>query len=801
MITPKADTKAYREIKLMNGLKVLLISNPKTEKAAMAMNVHVGSYSDPDEYPGLAHFLEHMLFMGTKSYPDEDAYERMLEEYNGNYNAYTDDTRTVFYFDIQQNALTKILPLFAGFFTEPLMSKDAVAREMNAVHSEHEKNLQVDYWRIAELQAHLASKEHPFSKFGTGNLDTLKKPKTVEALHEFYQKHYSSDKMTLCVLGNQSLDSLQALVKEYFEKVPRRPTVELSPKVKPFKDTAKAYQVQTVRDVKQVQLIWQLSNYQEHYQCNPSSYCSSLIGYEGPHSLFSFLKPMGCLGLYAGGGTENTNFSTFEITLEVTTDCTDIESMINYCIGYVVTLAKDKQLQERYKLVSRLSKLKFDYASEGSPINLTQRLSIALEKCTGEYLTSGIPLKFDQSILEKYLMELNSLPMVFIMSQDDISDASQEPIYGTNYQQITYPYKAEFNSKIKLRSIDNPFIPRNLGLVREVPTKLHNSPVELWYCQSTQYQVPKSYISMVLFNSEFNSTAEQFLATRLYIDLLMDNLNELLYDASEAGVYVKIYSSMNYIQLQFSGFSSGLYELIKQVIKQMVTFKFTDSEFNKYLQKHLTDCKSYLMSSPYKLLLAELRRQQIPSIFSPHTMINTNTSFTYEKMQKYHQSMSQLLSKSSIRMIVYGNETTNSAIKYSNLIEKQLQLTEVAQHQKIVTKDVTSNLIIKLRNLQETNVAFGLYWHMGNRLKDFDKYIYCLLLSNVLSQPFFDSLRTKQQLGYIVFCKFFREYNNFGMGLCAQAVSENFPVNKIRSMFEEFIHKTAPSVLSKFDKK
>ena len=158
MITPKADTKDYRQINLENGIKVLLVSNPKTEQAAMAMNVHVGSYSDPDEYPGLAHFLEHMLFMGTKSYPDEDAYERMLEEHNGNYNAYTDDTRTVFYFEIHHQALTKILPLFAGFFTEPLMSKDAVSREMNAVHSEHEKNLQSDYWRIAELQAHLASK-------------------------------------------------------------------------------------------------------------------------------------------------------------------------------------------------------------------------------------------------------------------------------------------------------------------------------------------------------------------------------------------------------------------------------------------------------------------------------------------------------------------------------------------------------------------------------------------------------------------------------------------------------------------
>ncbi len=64
------DKRDYSYFKLPNGMRVLLISDPQTDKAAAALAVGIGSVSNPPERPGLAHFLEHMLFMGTKKYPD-----------------------------------------------------------------------------------------------------------------------------------------------------------------------------------------------------------------------------------------------------------------------------------------------------------------------------------------------------------------------------------------------------------------------------------------------------------------------------------------------------------------------------------------------------------------------------------------------------------------------------------------------------------------------------------------------------------------------------------------------------------
>jgi insulysin len=73
--TPFLDDRSYRVIRLPNKLEILLIHNPDTDKAAAAMDVNVGSFSDQDDLPGTAHAVEHLCFMGTKKV-SEDILER-----------------------------------------------------------------------------------------------------------------------------------------------------------------------------------------------------------------------------------------------------------------------------------------------------------------------------------------------------------------------------------------------------------------------------------------------------------------------------------------------------------------------------------------------------------------------------------------------------------------------------------------------------------------------------------------------------------------------------------------------------
>lgn len=94
---------------------------------------------------------EHLLFMGTKKFPQENEYQQYLSTNNGMSNAYTAMTSTNYYFDVAPDALEGALDRFSGFFIEPLFNEDCTEREIKAVDSEHKKNLQNDMWVSTHL--------------------------------------------------------------------------------------------------------------------------------------------------------------------------------------------------------------------------------------------------------------------------------------------------------------------------------------------------------------------------------------------------------------------------------------------------------------------------------------------------------------------------------------------------------------------------------------------------------------------------------------------------------------------------
>lgn len=202
---PLLDDREYRFIELPNKLKVLLIQDVNTDKAAAALDVNVGSFEDPENLPGLAHFCEHLLFMGSSKYPNENEYSSYLSKHGGGSNAYTSSQNTNYFFQVNQGNLHGALDRFSGFFSCPLFNKDSTDKEINAVDSENKKNLQSDLWRLYQLDKSQSSPEHPYHKFSTGNLKTLGElPKSQnldvrDELLKFYNRSYSANLMKLAL--------------------------------------------------------------------------------------------------------------------------------------------------------------------------------------------------------------------------------------------------------------------------------------------------------------------------------------------------------------------------------------------------------------------------------------------------------------------------------------------------------------------------------------------------------------------------------------------------------------------------
>ena len=217
----KNDDREYKLIELENGLKVMLVHDDKCNISTASMTVGVGSI-DEGEINGLAHFLEHLLFLGSEKYPGDNIYGQTLSKYNGSSNAFTESINTTYYFRVHSESFGEILDIFGNFFIKPLFTESAVSREMNAVNSEHYNNILNDGWRTQQLLQTITKKEHRFNKFGTGCLETLNIPNIVNLVKEFYDKYYSSDNMSLVIVSDLSIEKLEKMIYPIFSKVTKK---------------------------------------------------------------------------------------------------------------------------------------------------------------------------------------------------------------------------------------------------------------------------------------------------------------------------------------------------------------------------------------------------------------------------------------------------------------------------------------------------------------------------------------------------------------------------------------------------
>lgn len=384
------DRKLYRQILLPNGLRALLISDTTAmhqrqnagfsfngdehddistdedvslnsvdedldheeeeeedsddeglRDAAAALLVGVGSMYDPPQAQGLAHFLEHMLFMGTEKYPEENAFDAFLSKNGGSDNAYTDFEHTVYHLEIPQEGLFQSLDMMAQFFIHPLMLEDAVDRELKSIESEFQLSKRCDESRLLGLMAQTCGKDashHPFAKFSWGNLKSLKEipdkngVNLMEELRKFYNQHYYAANMRLVVMGAYALDTLQDRVVRYFSNVPPEPR-EVSPiQAKrtnkgtwneklhsaiadfgmPFQSASlgKIYRVVPVKDSHSLNITWQLPQQLENWKSKPCNYIAHLVGHEAEGSLLSALKAKSwATALYAGTGDQGFEVS------------------------------------------------------------------------------------------------------------------------------------------------------------------------------------------------------------------------------------------------------------------------------------------------------------------------------------------------------------------------------------------------------------------------------------------------------------------------------------------------------------
>jgi Secreted/periplasmic Zn-dependent peptidases, insulinase-like len=256
---------------------VLLVSDPKFNKSGASLVVNTGQIDDPGDTEGTAHFLEHMLFLGTEKYPDVSEYGNFIRSNGGYQNAYTSTDHTNFQFEVRHAAFADALDRFAQFFIAPKFNPDFTGREKNAVHNEAMRHVQNDFRRELNVLRELYTPGSGESKFSTGNKDTLANA-TPEAVRAFYESHYSADHMALALAGKASLDELEKLARADFSAIPRRPipAVKREATFLPHKAALRMAFIEPVKEVRQLSMEFPIGPTRPDFASKPDQLVDAL---------------------------------------------------------------------------------------------------------------------------------------------------------------------------------------------------------------------------------------------------------------------------------------------------------------------------------------------------------------------------------------------------------------------------------------------------------------------------------------------------------------------------------------------
>ena len=203
---PLIDKNEYKVIRLENNLDALLISDKSTSKCGASITVNSGSFSDEKSYYGMAHLTEHLIFLGSKNFSSSSKNNISLENYTqshfGSTNAYTQMDYTTYYFELNCNGFSTALDIFSDMFANPLLSEEYMDKEINAVNSENDKNLNNDGWKLLQLLKSLSSKDkdNKFNAFSTGNsksLRVLDKSSLNKIIRQYVNDNYVPENMRL----------------------------------------------------------------------------------------------------------------------------------------------------------------------------------------------------------------------------------------------------------------------------------------------------------------------------------------------------------------------------------------------------------------------------------------------------------------------------------------------------------------------------------------------------------------------------------------------------------------------------
>jgi secreted Zn-dependent insulinase-like peptidase len=790
------DQRDYAYLTLDNALDVLVISDPGTSKAAASLDINIGSADDPEDMPGLAHFLEHMLFLGTEQYPEADEYQKFISEHGGSHNAYTSLEHTNYFFDIDADYLKPALDRFSQQFISPLFNEEYVEREVNAVHSEFSAKLKDDGRRyLSALKASL-NPAHPYTKFSVGNLKTLRdseQQKLRDRLLAFYDTEYSANRMKLTILGKEPLPALIKLAKERFSAVEDKALIESSVDVPYFlaDSLPMKLEVQSIMDKRQMSLAFPMHSTIQYYQSQPSGYLANLLGHEGKGSLLSALKDAGLVdSLSAGSQFDTRNEAIFMISVSLTQKGLENQDQVIRLVFAYIDQLKANGIQKMYfDEQATMAKIAFQFQEKASPINYVRALSSALHETPApEILFKGYDLsRFNSKLIEAYLNYLRPNNLFVTVQSKNVEGDRQTTWYNT-------PYKI---SKLDIDSIlsepsdhaenlqlpeENVFIPENTDFVstsdQSKPSLIQaKAGLNVWHASNTEFGTPKSNVFLSIRSPYALSSVNNLALTTLMVSSLNDALTEFAYPAYLAGLNYNLYKHVRGITVKIQGYSDKQAMLLKTILTTLKTHKFDDARFLIIKERLKRSLENEKDRKPYEQAFSHTQDLLLNPSWSAEEKLAALEPLTLKDLNNFRQ---QFLSEMDTTLLTEGNLSAAQSRSIAGEIDAiLLNKTKATQVNRATITALEGDQGWQ-SELEINHPDSGFVYYLQGKDKSFAERAKFLVLAQALGNDYYASLRTDKQLGYIVFATPFPLLEVPGLAFAIQS-----PSNTSEKLYQE----------------
>ncbi len=775
--TPSLQNIQKVKIRLDNGLEALIISDPSTPKSGASVAVGVGNAHEPFENVGLAHFVEHMLFLGTEQYPVENEYHEFIDQNGGSANAYTSMNQTVYMYEINNDKMSEALSRFASSFSSPLFNASGLSRERQAVDNEFTYRTNLDGVREFLAFLEMTKKDHPLHTWRCGNKETLSKVSRDELI-EWYKGNYGANKMNLAIYTALPMDQVLKDVDEAFSLVPQntvtQPNVEI-PILNP-ENLGKVVYLEPIKDVKSVSLWWEVP---PEFAVDLDHHTMDLIGetlseeYQG--SLASFLKDQGLVQSFSAGGFSlEDHVAIFQISMELTErGVFEIDQIVGHTFEAIEYLKKEGI--PRYRFDEKVNMAKLNYQYQSRP-NVFKFISEASAQMKDEPLETypqkhSWPSKFSKERNQALLDSLKPNRAIYIVTApqsflnknlDQREKLSQAKFALEEWSTPTLQAwnNVKENPYIKMAP-PNPYIPNNLELVQVDLNSEENAPPKVldetersftYFSQDSVYKVPNVYYDININTPRLDSTAETQVLTDLYLLSIEDALSSLSDQGGQAGIQHSVSISPNFgIKVTLYGYSQKSQIYLKEVFEKLKTHRATEEQFLRYKERFL----SHYENQVSKQLPLKQASQTITSILIKEYVpfdqkLEALRGINYSNLGDFQAT---LFDEVYTRTLLYGNLDEATAVEVNEFINdsfagaRPYPLENQKRRSVLELTEGSSPHYITKSSEMEGNAAFLL---IGQGEMDQKKLAALSVFTKSIDTPFYDTLRTKQQTGYVV---------------------------------------------------